>query len=307
MAYKNDLISGGLIITKTVDQIDPKKDHTYKFHVHYTDVAGMSLEGNLGSGSMSESGSSIVQEIDVTVPAGKQTASVAVYGIPKETVYTIHEENEIPQNIEIGGNYTYPQNVAKNFVQTDPDRGGVRTGDEYDHKVKVGTKKYNVNGTEVEYKTAEGTMKESVQEVTFANKQVPAHGEIKITKKLQGKAYGEERGYLFHIHYKTTDENNKEKVVVVPQTVVVKAGELTGSTVYENIPLGAQYEVHEVDETALLTLEADAGSTVLGSDDPLSDTEQNHSHTDVKAEKKHISIIPEEEGAIGSECAKKGF
>ena len=109
---------------------------------------------------MSESGSSIVQEIDVTVPAGKQTASVAVYGIPKETVYTIHEENEIPQNIEIGGNYTYPQNVAKNFVQTDPDRGGVRTGDEYDHKVKVGTKKYNVNGTEVEYKTAEGTMKE---------------------------------------------------------------------------------------------------------------------------------------------------
>ena len=37
-------------------------------------------------------------------------------------------------------------------------------------KVKVGTKKYNVNGTEVEYKTAEGTMKESVQEVTFANK-----------------------------------------------------------------------------------------------------------------------------------------
>lgn len=57
----------------------------------------MSLEGNLGSGSMSESGSSIVQEIDVTVPAGKQTASVAVYGIPKETVYTIHEENEIPQ------------------------------------------------------------------------------------------------------------------------------------------------------------------------------------------------------------------
>ena len=110
----------------------------------------MSLEGNLGSGSMSESGSSIVQEIDVTVPAGKQTASVAVYGIPKETVYTIHEENEIPQNIEIGGNYTYPQNVAKNFVQTDPDRGGVRTGDEYDHKVKVGTKKYNVNGTEVE-------------------------------------------------------------------------------------------------------------------------------------------------------------
>ena len=214
---------------------------------------------------MSESGSSIVQEIDVTVPAGKQTASVAVYGIPKETVYTIHEENEIPQNIEIGGNYTYPQNVAKNFVQTDPDRGGVRTGDEYDHKVKVGTKKYNVNGTEVEYKTAEGTMKESVQEVTFANKQVPAHGEIKITKKLQGKAYGEERGYLFHIHYKTTDEN------------------------------------------ALLTLEADAGSTVLGSDDPLSDTEQNHSHTDVKAEKKHISIIPEEEGAIGSECAKKGF
>jgi hypothetical protein len=46
--------------------------------------------------------------------------------------------------------------------------------------------------------------------------------------------------------YKTTDENNKEKVVVVPQTVVVKAGELTGSTVYENIPLGAQYEVHEV-------------------------------------------------------------
>lgn len=307
VAYKNDLISGGLIITKTVDQIDPKKDHTYKFHVHYTDVAGMSLEGNLGSGSMSESGSSIVQEIDVTVPAGKQTASVAVYGIPKETVYTIHEENEIPQNIEIGGNYTYPQNVAKNFVQTDPDRGGVRTGDEYDHKVKVGTKKYNVNGTEVEYKTAEGTMKESVQEVTFANKQVPAHGEIKITKKLQGKAYGEERGYLFHIHYKTTDENNKEKVVVVPQTVVVKAGELTGSTVYENIPLGAQYEVHEVDETALLTLEADAGSTVLGSDDPLSDTEQNHSHTDVKAEKKHISIIPEEEGAIGSECAKKGF
>ena len=192
-------------------------------------------------------------------------------------------------------------------MQTDPDRGGVRTGDEYDHKVKVGTKKYNVNGTEVEYKTAEGTMKESVQEVTFANKQVPAHGEIKITKKLQGKAYGEERGYLFHIHYKTTDENNKEKVVVVPQTVVVKAGELTGSTVYENIPLGAQYEVHEVDETALLTLEADAGSTVLGSDDPLSDTEQNHSHTDVKAEKKHISIIPEEEGAIGSECAKKGF
>ena len=56
-------------------------------------------------------------------------------------------------------------------------------------------------------------MKESVQEVTFANKQVPAHGEIKITKKLQGKAYGEERGYLFHINYKTTDENNKEKVV----------------------------------------------------------------------------------------------
>ena len=52
-------------------------------------------------------------------------------------------------------------------MQTDPDRGGVRTGDEYDHKVKVGTKKYNVNGTEVEYKTAEGTMKESVQEVTF--------------------------------------------------------------------------------------------------------------------------------------------
>ena len=92
-----------------------KNDHTYKFHVHYTDVAGMSLEGNLGSGSMSESGSSIVQEIDVTVPAGKQTASVAVYGIPKETVYTIHEENEIPQNIEIGGNYTYPQNVAKKF------------------------------------------------------------------------------------------------------------------------------------------------------------------------------------------------
>ena len=45
----------------------------------------------------------------------------------------------------------------------------------------------------------------------------------------------------------------------------------------------------------------------MGSDDPLSDTEQNHSHTDVKAEKKHISIIPEEEGAIGSECAKKGF
>ena len=41
-------------------------------------------------------------------------------------------------------------------------------------------------------------------------------------------SYGEERGYLFHIHYKTTDENNKEKVVVVPQTVVVKAGELTG-------------------------------------------------------------------------------
>ena len=44
----------------------------------------MSLEGNLGSGSMSESGSSIVQEIDVTVPAGKQTASVAVYGIRSE-------------------------------------------------------------------------------------------------------------------------------------------------------------------------------------------------------------------------------
>ena len=115
MAYKNDLISGGLIITKTVDQIDPKKDHTYKFHVHYTDVAGMSLEGNLGSGSMSESGSSIVQEIDVTVPAGKQTASVAVYGIPKETVYTIHEENEIPQNIEIGGNYTYTSKRGKKF------------------------------------------------------------------------------------------------------------------------------------------------------------------------------------------------
>lgn len=75
-------------------------------------------------------------------------------------------------------------------MQTDPDRGGVRTGDEYDHKVKVGTKKYNVNGTEVEYKTAEGTMKESVQEVTFANKQVPAHGEIKITKNFREKRMG---------------------------------------------------------------------------------------------------------------------
>lgn len=305
VAYKNDLISGGLIITKTVDQIDPKKDHTYKFHIHYTDVAGMSLEGNIGSGGTPESGSGIMQEIDVTVPAGEQTASVAVYGIPKETVYTIHEENEIPQNIEIGGIYTYPQNVAKNFVQTDPDRGEVCTGDEYNHNAKVGTKKYNVNGTEVEYKTAEGTMKESVQEVTFANKQVPAHGEIKITKNLQGKAYGEDRGYLFHIHYKTTDENNKEKIVVIPQTVVVKAGELTGNTVYENIPLGAQYEVHEVDETALLTVEADAKSTMLGSDDPIVDTEQTHPHTDVKTEKKTISIIPAEEEALGSECAKK--
>lgn len=75
-------------------------------------------------------------------------------------------------------------------MQTDPDRGGVRTGDEYDHKVKVGTKKYNVNGTEVEYKTAEGTMKESVQEVTFANKQVPAHGEIKITKNFRESVWG---------------------------------------------------------------------------------------------------------------------
>ena len=89
---------------------------------------------------MSESGSSIVQEIDVTVPAGKQTASVAVYGIPKETVYTIHEENEIPQNIEIGGNYNLSSKRGKNFVQTDPDRGGVRTGDEYDHKGEGGNK-----------------------------------------------------------------------------------------------------------------------------------------------------------------------
>ena len=58
---------------------------------------------------------------------------------------------------------------------------------------------------------------------------------------------------------------------------------------------------------ALLTLEADAGSTVLGSDDPLSDTEQNHSHTDVKAEKKHISIIPEEEGRSEANVRRKGF
>ena len=113
---------------------------------------------------------------------------------------------------------------------------------------------------------------------------------------------------MFHIHYKTTDENNKEKVVVVPQTVVVKAGELTGSTVYENIPLGAQYEVHEVDETALLTLEADAGSTVLGSDDPLSDTEQNHSPYRCKSrEETYFDHSGRRRGRSEANVRRKGF
>lgn len=285
-AYENDLIVGGLVITKELETADSEADHTYIFHVHYTDVGGLNLEANLRSGGNADAGG-IIQTVEITVPKGETSGSAVLYGIPENTVYTVHEVNENPSRITVSGLYRYPKGVPDTYYGTD--KSGLEPAEpteENDHHAETTEDVYRVGGTYVTYDVAKGQIKESIQELTFTNEQRSLFGEVEIKKDIDS-AYEEDQSFAFHIHYEWTEEE-ETKTAVVPITVTVPAGETEGSAVYANLPVGASYEIHEVDDTALTEVKAEAGCTELGSGTEPEENESKH-HQNVK-----VSDVPVE-------------
>lgn len=271
VAFENELISGGIILTKKLEQIDNKRDRTFTFHIHYTDVAGLNLERN--TGAVTKEG--IVQEVKVTVPKGQSEASVVIYGIPKNTEYTIHELNEVPSKVKVGGIYQYFYD-GSGFTPKEIDKSTLTLSDDHSNASVINFKPDFEN---VEFQSVNGKMDEHLQEVVFTNKVIEPHGEVKITKKLSGTTFDSDQTFLFHIHY--TYENNEK---VIPILVMIPAGETSASVVYDNLPLGVKYEIHEVDESTLTSVEI-GNCTLNGSDE--SNVDSNKSHTNVQIEENH--------------------
>ena len=265
VAFQNELLVGGIIVTKKLaDNEVAKHDHTFTFHVHYTDIAGMNLEASLGNSHTSDN-LGLVQEVTVKIRAGESEGSTVVYGIPLGTTYTVHEVNEIPQSISAGNIYSYPINNIDKYVQENVNLSDfMNETDDMLHDPKLGKKEYNVGTVNYNYQVVSGTTKESLQQLTFTNLQHYSHGEIEIRKVLSDSVYDIDKSFLFHIHY---TESGKEEVVV-PITVTVKAGETTASCIYSNIPVDAVYNIHEVDSSALSSVESAQKSV------PIENTDQ---------------------------------
>lgn len=295
-AYQNDLIVGGLVITKELEEADEKNDHTYTFHIHYTDVGGLSLEANLRTGKNADA-EGIIQTVEVTVPKGTKTGSAVIYGIPKNTKYTVHEVNENPSKIEVSeGLYRYPSSVPSDFYSEDKSNlESAEKTEENDHHAEVSEDVFHVSGTLVDYHVVKGQVKESIQEMTFTNKQRSLFGEVEIKKEIDS-AYDMDQKFLFHIHYRWENDAEEEEAVV-PIAVTVPAGELSGSVVYGNLPVGADYEIHEVDDTALTKAEASDGCTQLGSGtEPETEEDKKHQNVAVSNALKELSISPDANG-----------
>ena len=282
VAYENELISGGIVITKVLDYDDDRvaeKDYTYTFHIHYRNVGGAGLESGLDVSS-GDDDEGMVQTVQITVPkheaqSGKEV-SLVIYGIPLGTEYSIHEVNEEPEGLEIGNVYEYVKPVDKSFTDSWDENENKQIDSSYGHDVRIDKETYKVGTVDVEQQVFKGTVEESIQELRFTNKQYYPDTEIKIVKDLSGSVYAEDRTFLFHVHA-TWEEENQTQTRLINVYVEVKAGQSSGYALVQELPINAQYQVHEVDETYLMSVESE-NCTQIESDEPLTggDTGKDH-------------------------------
>lgn len=288
VAFENELITGGIVITKTINYDDERvadEDHTYTFHIHYENIAGMDLES--GISDLYED-SSLTQTVSITVPKhvyeeGIEQVSLAIYGIPVGTEYTVHEVNEEPEILEAGKVYEYVKPDNSDFIDdwNESEHTEINTDD---HGVISTTQDYNVGNAVVKQKVLKGTVKESIQELRFTNYQYYPSTEIQIVKELQKSVYKEDKLFLFHVHA-TWEENGETVTQLITPYVEVKAGQTSGKIVISELPEGASYVIHEVDESSLVSVTKQDYCTTIGTDEPLNDVEsitQSHENVEIK-------------------------
>lgn len=264
VAYENELISGGIVITKKLTHEDSRiaeREHKFKFHVHYKNIAGLDLEDGIDQIDHGDDNEGVYQEIEIVVPphAGEdyKYVSVAIYGIPKNTTYTVHEVSDIPEDLEVGELYAYNKPTDSGFVDYDWTRP-TETISTNPHNVQETTHVYRVGTVNVTYPVLEGVADESLQELIFTNEQPYPLTEIKIEKTLTGGVSNRDRDYVFHVHAQWTVGEGAAKQdlsKVVTTIVTVPAGQTSGYAVVDEFPVGTLYQVHELDESELIKAE----------------------------------------------------
>lgn len=130
------------------------------------------------------------------------------------------------------------------------------------------TQTYDINGVQTSYSVMKGMADTGNQEAIVTNQKYNPYTQVTVEKKLVGTIYSEDRQYVFHLHYLDKDPEpdapvqNSEKVI--PIIINVKVGEQSGAVIYNNLPVGVPYYIHEADEASLVSLGDLRGYTVEG-------------------------------------------